>query len=200
MRKVTRTIGVAFVLGLSVLATSVVYAQGKGHAKKEEQETTEQQKGKSEEARERRHKPSSIKDVVESKREEAKAKGAQKDHKNAATEHRKPEKENNGNAYGKNKGELSGREFGQARAAQAQLTAEERKENLGKAVEDGDKKVKESKEKIARAKEALEKDKKDKKLTDAGYNEKKARIERAEKAVQVLEEKVNAAKTIVTVE
>jgi hypothetical protein len=42
----------------------------------------------------------------------------------------KTNQSNNGNAYGKNKGDLKGKEFGQERARQAHLKNEEKKEQI----------------------------------------------------------------------
>ena len=64
----------------------------------------------------------------------------------------KSDKQNNGNAYGKNKGDMSGKEFGQNRAAEAkskEKVKDEAEENLSEAEE----KVKEGKEKVKVAKE-----------------------------------------------
>jgi hypothetical protein len=45
----------------------------------------------------------------------------------------KPNKYNNGHAYGKNNGELKGKEFGQERASQAHLKNEQKKSSKAKS-------------------------------------------------------------------
>jgi colicin import membrane protein len=111
-------------------------------------------------------------------------------------EHGKEMKENNGNAYGKNKGDMSGKEFGHQRSEQAKQDAIMKKELLDKTIDENEKKVDDAKRKIKVAKEKLEKDKKEKKISDTDYNKKKSDIAAAEKAVIELEEKVNKGKKI----
>src|SRR4030042_4957620 len=88
-----------------------------------------------------------------------------------------------GHAYGRNKGDLSGREFGQQRAEDAKLNKEQKEKELDSSITEGEQKVKEAKEKIEKSKQQLEKDKSEKKITDTEYKEKKEKIEKAEKAV-----------------
>ena len=97
-------------------------------------------------------------------------------------------------AYGKDKGELEGKKFGQSRAEQARMEQHKKEFELGTSVVEGEAKVKESREKIAAAKEKMEKDKKEKKISEAEYKEKKEKIEKAEKAVDDLEMQVKKAK------
>ncbi len=104
------------------------------------------------------------------------------------------EKDQQGHAYGKNKGELEGREFGQARAEQARMEQHKKEYELGASVMESEAKVKESREKIAAAKEKLENDKKAKKISDVEYKEKKEKIDKAERAVDNLEMQVKKAK------
>lgn len=102
-----------------------------------------------------------------------------------------------GHAYGKDKGGLEGKEFGQARAAQAKLNKEAKKQELTNSVTSAELKVAEAKEKLQVAKENLEKDKKARKISDAEYQVKKEKIQKVETAVTDLEGKVNAGKEIV---
>jgi colicin import membrane protein len=108
----------------------------------------------------------------------------------------KPEmgKDKEGHAYGKNKGELEGKGFGQSRAEQARMEQHRREFELGNSVMEGDAKVMEAREKINAAKEQLEKDKKAKKISEAAYKEKKEKIDKAEQAVNNLEMEVQKAK------
>jgi colicin import membrane protein len=104
------------------------------------------------------------------------------------------EKEKQGHAYGKNKGELEGKEFGQSRAEQAKMQQNIKEQELGTSVAEGEAKVIEAREKINAAKEKLEKDKKAKKISDAEYKEKKEKIDKAEQAVNDLEMDVQKGK------
>lgn len=103
----------------------------------------------------------------------------------------KPEGEEQGHAYGKDKGELKGKEFGQQRSQDAKQQTEDKKAALTHSKTEAAKKVTESKEKIAAAKAKLEKDKKEKKINDAQYKERKEKIAKAEKAVTDLETKIS---------
>lgn len=66
------------------------------------------------------------KNEVKVEKKEKKVKKEKKEKKEAAN--KKEEKTNNGNAYGKNKGDLEGKEFGQDRAANAKIQAKKDKE------------------------------------------------------------------------
>ena len=198
MKNITRNISLALTIGLSVLTADMALAQqGKGNKKSEvaEEEHASKQHGKSDKAKEKEsgNRPTDPRARAEERRAEAKAKAQQQGNK--AEE--KEAKGNNGNAYGKNKGELSGREFGQARAAAAQLNNQEKQEKLSKVVTEGDAKVTEARGRVARALEELERNRKARSISDAEYNERKARITRAEQAIQVLEQKVLEGKQLV---
>ena len=94
----------------------------------------------------------------------------------------------------KNKGELSGKEFGQDRAQQAKMNKANKEKELDESVTEGEQKVKEAKEKVKQAREKLEKDKKEKKIKDKEYNERKTKIDKAEQAANELEAKVEKEK------
>ncbi|MBN2274837.1 MAG: hypothetical protein JXK95_10925 [Bacteroidales bacterium] len=104
------------------------------------------------------------------------------------------EKEKEGHAYGKNKGDLKGREYGQSRAEQARMEQHKKETELEHSVSEGEAKVKEGREKVRVAREKLEKDKKEQKLSETEYKEKKEKIDKAEKALDDLEMKVKKGK------
>ena len=106
------------------------------------------------------------------------------------------EKDNEGNAYGRKKGDLEGKEFGQARAEQAKMEQHKKEFELGNSVMEGEAKVKESREKINAAREKLEADRKAKKISESQYKEKKEKIDKAEKAVDDLEMEIQRGKEI----
>jgi len=106
------------------------------------------------------------------------------------------EKDNEGHAYGRNKGDLEGKEFGQARAEQAKMEQHKKEFELGNSVMEGEAKVKESREKINAAREKLEADRKAKKISESQYKEKKEKIDKAEKAVNDLEMEIQRGKEI----
>ncbi|WP_162427832.1 hypothetical protein [Pontibacter pudoricolor] len=199
MKNITRHISLALTIGISVLTTDLALAQqGKGHKKEEEQTT--QQKGRADQDKEKEHsnRPANPRERAAKRRAEAKANAQHnKAEEKSAKGNNGKDKANNGNAYGKNKGELSGREFGQARAAAARLSNEEKQEKLNKVVTEGDEKVTEARGRVARALEELERNRKANTISDAEYNERKAKITRVEKAIQVLEEKVRDGKQLV---
>ncbi|GAA4300395.1 hypothetical protein [Nibribacter koreensis] len=200
-----------FLLGMALGACLTIFnpdnvtaRQGKSQAKKEanqgnnnDQDKDLKQKGKSDQAKDksRGNNPNAQQDKGNQNRDNGNN-AVNSKNQNQNRDNNGIDQDNQGNAYGKNKGDLSGREFGQQRAAQARLTGEQRRERLDNSVEQGDKKVREARTKIAQAREALERDRSGKKLTDAQYNEKKARIERAERAVQVLEAKVTEGRAL----
>lgn len=108
----------------------------------------------------------------------------------------KQEGDDKGNAYGKNKDELQGKDFGQNRAEQAKMKRQSKAKELDDSAVNGDSKVIEGREKIKIAKEKLEKEKTSKKISDADYQKRKEKIDNAEKAVNILEEKVRKARSL----
>ncbi len=101
-----------------------------------------------------------------------------------------------GNAYGRNKGGIEGRDFGQARAEEARMKHQEKKSELDRKVEDGELRTVEARERIRVAREELEKEKASKKISDEAYQQKKEKIDKAEKAVSDLEEKIRKGKSV----
>lgn len=135
-----------------------VNAQGKGQeAKDKNKDKTEKIQEKTKEAHDKAH----------DKAEEAVQKGHEKANKTLDKAHEKVErtqekikkeraKENQGNAYGKNKGDLSGREFGQHRAAEARRKLEAFEQDIKQKeilIIDGRRKVAEARDRLQRAKE-----------------------------------------------
>lgn len=101
-----------------------------------------------------------------------------------------------GNAYGRNKGGLEGRDFGQARAEEARMKNQEKKTELDRKVEDGEQRTVQARERIRVAREELEKEKSTKRIADDVYQQKKEKIDNAEKAVIDLEEKIRRGKSV----
>lgn len=99
-----------------------------------------------------------------------------------------------GNAYGRNKGGLEGRDFGQARAEEARMKHQEKKSELDRKVEDGEQRSVQARERIRVAREELEKEKASKRIPDDVYQQRKEKIDNAEKAVTDLEEKIRKGK------
>lgn len=106
------------------------------------------------------------------------------------------EKDQQGNAYGKNKGDLQGKEFGQERAEQARLSQETKSKELNETILQGEEKVKEARERIRVAKEKLEQDKKEGRISDQVFQERKERISKAEQALSELEVSIEKGKTV----
>ncbi len=110
-------------------------------------------------------------------------------------EHR-VEKDQQGHAYGKDKEDLGGKEFGQQRAEQARLNREVKGKELDETIHQGEVKAKEAREKIERAKEQLERDKKAGKISEQVYQERKEKISKAEQALSDLEYNIEKGKTV----
>lgn len=98
-----------------------------------------------------------------------------------------------GNAYGKNKGDQSGREFGQQRAAEARSRNDERKALLEKKVVEAKEKVTESRDRIDSSRVRVEAQKNAGELSEEEAVEKQERIDKAEEVLQSLEEKLQKA-------
>jgi colicin import membrane protein len=188
---------------VAISSVGVFAQQGKGKGQKEgkgkvqdtlvnEQKIQGQQKGK--DAKEiGQQKTEEKKETAE----EAKAKGQEKKHeaKQKEDDESKEEKgDAQGYAYGKNKGDLKGKEFGQARAAEARMNKEVKKKELEETVKKGDEKVWEAKEKVRISKEALDKDLADKKITEEEFAKRKEKIEQTELVIEDLERKIEREK------
>lgn len=101
-----------------------------------------------------------------------------------------------GNAYGKNKGDLSGRDFGQARAEQARMHQDAREAELDSHIARGEERVIQSRERIRVAREELEKEKAGRKISEKDYQLKKEKIDNTEKAVGELDDKVRRGRRL----
>jgi len=108
-------------------------------------------------------------------------------------EHR-PEKDQQGNAYGKDKGDLQGKEFGQERAEQARLNRETKSKELNESILQGEQKVKEARERIEVAKAQMEKDKQMGRISEQVFQERKEKISKAEQALSDLEVSLDKAR------
>jgi hypothetical protein len=98
-------------------------------------------------------------------------------------------------AYGKDKDSLQGRDFGQARAAQARLQGE-KADTLRMKTDKAMETVKVAREKVDQAKANLEKAKKAGKLSETQYAEKMKKVEAAQQAIDKLEAKAKKGKTL----
>lgn len=87
----------------------------------------------------------------------------------------KTERGNNGNAYGKNKGDLEGKDFGQARAAEAK----EKVQAVYLEIQEENTKIENSAIKIKQASERLELAIQNNEISQVEANEKRAKIEKA---------------------
>lgn len=98
------------------------------------------------------------------------------------------ENQGKGNAYGKDKEGLEGKEFGQHRAAEAK-SKHEAVTNSNQAIDNASKTNEDTHAKIKEAKNKLEKNKKEKKISDAEYNKKKKELDDLETQVNELDKK-----------
>lgn len=92
-----------------------------------------------------------------------------------------------GNAYGKNKGELKGRDFGKVRSAEARAKLKTKIEEMDKEIAVKEKSAEENRKKVADAEAKLEQQKKAKKINDKTYREKMAQVAEAKKRVTRLD-------------
>lgn len=102
----------------------------------------------------------------------------------------KEEKENNGkgNAYGKNKGDLSGREFGQQRAGEARSKSE-KVENAQLRNNETKESLNSAKEKLETANKTLEEKLKRKEISKEEYDLKKQKINSVARELNELEQR-----------
>lgn len=128
--------------------------------------------------------PGTEKDKVPTQKDAADVKGEGKEP--TQYQHR-VEKDQQGHAYGKDKGGLEGKEFGQERAEQAKMNRETKSKELNETIQEGEQKVKEARERIEVAKVQLEKDKQMGRISEQVFQERKERISKAEQAVSDLE-------------
>lgn len=105
-------------------------------------------------------------------------------------------KEIKGKAHGKDKGELSGNEFGKERAIKAKENNLVKKEKLTNSVSDAENKLTAGNAKVAAAKLKLEADKAAGSISVEEYTEKASKIMQAEAALKSLSEKVTKSKLI----
>ena len=101
-------------------------------------------------------------------------------------------KKQEGHEYGKHKEGMSGREFGHKRSQEAKMKHDENVKALHHSKAEAQRKVEEARQKIDASKERLEKDRKEKKIDDTEYNERKGKIEKAEHAVNDLQKKIDS--------
>ena len=101
-----------------------------------------------------------------------------------------------GNAYGKNKGGLSGKEFGQARAAEARAKNKDKKQTAQISITKGEDTVKKASDKIAAAKDKLDTDLKQKVINQDVYDATMEKIKLVEKKAAQLQEVVNKGKEL----
>lgn len=171
---------------------------GRNKANKEVNEAKQKGKEKIKEAEESVQKEEeaareAAKDEEEKVREAAEA---EREGKAYQEKGEKKEGKGKGNAYGRNKGGLEGRDFGQARAEEARMKNQEKKSELDRRVEDGEQRSVQARERIRVAREDLEKEKNSKRIPDDVYQQKKEKIDNAEKAVIDLEEKIKKGKNV----
>lgn len=101
-----------------------------------------------------------------------------------------------GHGYGKDKGNLEGRDFGQHRAEEAKMNKENKAKELDGNISTGEDKVLAAKEKINASKQKLEENKKAGKINDTQYKEELQKINRAEEAVKNLENSLQKGKEL----
>ncbi len=120
-------------------------------------------------------------------KKERKEKGEKSNGKNSREKMSKME---NGNAFGKEKEGMTGREFGQERAREARM---EHQKNLNESIKKGKEKSIEARERILVAEEKNEKEFKAGDISEEEYESRKEKIEEAREKVDELEEDLKEA-------
>lgn len=142
-----------------------------------------------------------VEHVAEKEREKGTFAGAKEVKQEAAKKenHPKPEthKENNGNAYGKDKGEMTGREFGHERSEAAKhkekpKTSDEAKSQIKESKEWSREEIDRAQNNINVYNEKIEAMKKEGKITQAEYDAQKQKVESLIKRKKELESKLNS--------
>ncbi len=223
MKTILKLVVVALLIGVQPAIAQKGKGKGKGLQKKAEKIEQTVQKGKNEQTRpveestnedleekmaNKEKRDRKIREEKERERENRKDKedddyndddGNNDESKKPKKEKKIKVKENNGqgNAYGKNKGDLTGREFGQERARQAKLNKETKQEELSKVVDVNSEKTKTAREKVNEKLEELEKMKEKGEVSEKEYGAKVEKIEEVKKQIFDLEEKMKKAKQIV---
>lgn len=103
--------------------------------------------------------------------------------------------ENKGKAHGRDKGDLSGKEFGMQRAEEARNKHKEKVVETKKEINKGEDVMSESRDKIVKAREKLEKLKNAGTISKDEISRKEAIIQRAEAKLKELEKDINQGKT-----
>lgn len=144
-------------------------------------------KGKSEKIDSKAERPADSIDVQQSKADtvDRKAKGNQQKKGNQD----KAKEQKQGNAYGKNKGDMTGREFGQARAAAAKKLKGSI-DSLDQKIDSAEVVAEKAEKEIERAEEKLEEEE----LDEEEKREKRQRIEKARQQLFELKEMIKKEK------
>ena len=179
---------VALILGTAVFAQGP--AKGKGTEKKEEKT---EQKDKDKETE--KGKPTDKQNPGQAKKDQT---GKPEDKGKSENNGKDKEHPGQGNAYGKNKGELSGREFGQARAAAAKakneevkpVTIEDAREEIRIVRERNIELLSDTERKLKEARVKIEELKKAGTITLDSYNQKIKAVEELLKKRATIELKV----------
>lgn len=117
-----------------------------------------------------------------------------KEHKEKGEKEQKSEKEHKGNAYGKDKAGLTGKEFGQWRSEEAKAKVKTSVEKSETALTVSEEKLKTGRDKVAQAKAKLADDVKKKKIKGKAIGDKEAKIKMAEDQLNDLESDIERAK------
>ncbi|MCA1757929.1 MAG: hypothetical protein LC649_10780 [Bacteroidales bacterium] len=103
---------------------------------------------------------------------------------------------NQGNAYGKNKGDLQGREFGQERARQARMNRENSEKELDELVAGSEQKAVEARERIRVKREEIERARRENRISEEEFEENSEKLKEAERVLNELEKKVEKGKKL----
>lgn len=187
MRALTKLLTVCL-----LLAVGSIHAQPSAKQNKRQevsQQSKEKAKGDSEKGNNANEKSDQAKAKVDKKADDSwdgKTGATDKDWEdNKAKE--KPEKASKGNAYGKEKGDIPGRDFGQMRADEAKALAEEKRSQVAEKQQELEKELELRKEKLKEARQKVEQQKKEGKLSKEEIAQKEAALDRVAERLAELE-------------
>jgi chromosome segregation ATPase len=160
---------------ISVIGAFLFFTPQQSYAQAQGQENREAVKEKQEKAQEKREDAKEKRDKAQDKREEAKDKRERQD---------RVSKDNQGHAYGRDKGDMTGREFGQHRAEMARNKAKHTRDRLRETEE----LITLHRERLSTLKRSLDEEGQRPNANRQDIEERETRIRRAELRLSQLEE------------
>lgn len=197
-----KLLNIILISSLSIGFAHLSNAQGQGQAKKQEaqEKATEKREnrpaapGKEDTEKAQDKKPDDKGKPEEKGKPEQAGKARDGEEKDIDSELERKESPGKAHAYGRHKGDMSGKEFGQMRSDEAKSRMREKITAAEAELNEEEKRVNENRKKVEEARERNENARKEKRIDEKQYEERKARIEEADKKVKAAEDKVKTEK------